>query len=64
MPYRLVRNIALEKYYFGSAQPFAPLYDVEELDANRMPARVIATGGAAWCRKVIERAERGEELPE
>jgi hypothetical protein len=54
MNYRLVRNIAIEKYRLGHAEPFAPLYDVEEIDAERMPVRVIAIGvGAEAGRAVI-----------
>jgi hypothetical protein len=52
--YRLVRNLPIEKYRTGAPQPFAPLYDVEEIDADRMPLRVIAIGlGAEAARAAI-----------
>jgi hypothetical protein len=51
--YRLVRNVAMEKWALGHVEPFAPLYDVEEVDADRMPVRVIAIGVDAVLARAI-----------
>lgn len=39
MTYRLVRNVPAERYIHGRPEPFAPRYDVEEIDAARIPIR-------------------------
>jgi hypothetical protein len=54
--YRLVRNIPLETLNFGRPRPFAPLYDAEEIDDQRVPLRVIAFGDAESCRRAIAKA--------
>ena len=55
--YRLVRNQPMEKLLTGAPQPFAPYYDVEEVDVWRMPVRVIAYGiGAEAAREAIGKA--------
>lgn len=54
--YRLVRNPPIEKWILGHHEPFAPRFDVEEIDAERMPVRIIATGvGAEEGRRIIAR---------
>lgn len=59
--YRLVRNIPLERYRLGHPEPFAPLFDVEEIDHWRMPVRVIACGiGAEAARRAIAAADGAE----
>lgn len=58
MSYRLIRNVPMERFQLGHAEPFAPLFDVEEIDADRMPVRVIASGlGAEAAREAIAKAE-------
>jgi hypothetical protein len=52
--YRLVRNMPMETLLLGRPEPFAPRYDVEEIDDQRTPVRVIAIGvGAEDARAVI-----------
>lgn len=54
----MVRNPPIEKLLLGHHEPFAPLYDVEEIDSSGMPVRVIACGvHADVARKVIADAE-------
>lgn len=65
MTYRLTRNIPYEKYVLGHPEPFAPRYDVEELDADtgRIPVRVHAVGARAEAaRALIERLEARSRL--
>lgn len=54
----------MEKWILGRPEPFAPFYDVEEIDAERMPVRVVATGvGAEDARKVIAKLAGTEGEP-
>jgi hypothetical protein len=62
--YRLVRNVAIEKWILGRPEPFAPRYDVEEIDAERMPVRVIAIGVDAELARAIIADVDGIEEPE
>lgn len=58
MSFRMVRNPQMEKYLLGRVEPFAPRFDVEEVDDLGLPLRVIATGiGAEAARQVIAKAE-------
>jgi hypothetical protein len=60
--YRLARNPTMERWRFGKAEPFRPLFDVEEIDDNRLPVRVIASGvDAETARAVIADAGGIEE---
>jgi len=46
----------MERWALGHAEPFAPRYDVEEIDDTRTPVRVIATNvGAEAARAIIAR---------
>jgi hypothetical protein len=46
----------MERYKFGRAMPFAPLYDVELVDEWNTPIALIAIGlGAEDARALIRR---------
>lgn len=53
MTYHLIRNIPAEKYLYGRPEPFAPRYDVEELDADRIPIRIHAAGVTAEAARAL-----------
>ena len=54
MTFRMVRNTAIEKYLLGRVEPFAPRFDVEEIDDLGLPLRVIGFGlGAEAARELI-----------
>jgi hypothetical protein len=56
--FRLVRNLPMERFARGAPQPFAPLFDVEEVDDLRLPVRVIASAvGAEDARAIIARVD-------
>jgi hypothetical protein len=63
--YRLVRNAAIERWMLGRQEPFAPRYDVEEIDENhtRLPLRVIASGVDAELARAIIADAGGIEVP-
>ncbi len=61
--YRLVRNLPIEKWILGHPEPYAPRYDVEEIDDWRMPVRLLAIGVGAEAARAILARVAGIEQP-
>jgi hypothetical protein len=61
--YRLARNPPMERWRLGHVEPFHPLFDVEEIDDNRLPVRVIASGVDAETARAVIADAGGIEAP-
>lgn len=57
---RLVRNVPIEKWLLGHPEPFAPRFDVEEVDDARIPIRTHATGATAEQARAVIAKLNGE----